>query len=187
MGTRETRYNYYDILNVPMWAETDDIRASYKRLALKHHPDKNTNNPDATAFFQTIQAAHSALTDPLERSAYDEHLCMYLDFALHEFREKKKVVKEDLHNEVQNLVERHRIIEAFKRLEVKEENECKNKNGQKHDCPLCPWALRARHEAAAKYFRDVIAMKEDELASLKAEINKMKININAVKAREYKR
>ncbi|KAJ4854240.1 ankyrin repeats (3 copies) domain-containing protein [Trichoderma breve] len=170
MNAHEARPDYYDILKVPVWAETDEIRTSYKRLALAHHPDKDPNNPNATAFFQSIQAAHSTLTDPAQRSAYDREVYMDLDFALHRFRERKKEIKEHLRINIQNEVARHRVIEYEKRTES----------------PSCPSARRIKHEAASKKFKDVIVMQENQLASLKAEINKMKVTMNAMLARGYK-
>ncbi|KAL6690769.1 DnaJ domain-containing protein [Trichoderma pleuroticola] len=75
MNAREAKPNYYDILKVPVWAETDEIRTSYKRLALMHHPHKNRNNPNATVFvWVKIEAAHSTLSDPVQRSAYDRDM-----------------------------------------------------------------------------------------------------------------
>jgi curved DNA-binding protein CbpA len=46
--------DYYEILGVQQSAGKDAIRASYKRLALLHHPDRNPNNPKATAQFQLV-------------------------------------------------------------------------------------------------------------------------------------
>ncbi|KAL6902612.1 DnaJ domain-containing protein [Trichoderma evansii] len=63
--------DYYEILGVLQSAGKDDIRASYKRLALLHHPDRNPNNPEATAQFQLIEAAYSTLFDPKRRHKYD--------------------------------------------------------------------------------------------------------------------
>ncbi|QYT03020.1 J domain-containing protein [Trichoderma simmonsii] len=170
MNAHEAKPDYYGILKVPVWAETDEIRTSYKRLALAHHPDKDPNNPNATAFFQSIQAAHSTLTDPAQRSAYDREVYMDLDFALHRFREKKKEIKEHLRINIQHEVARHRLIEFEKEMES----------------PSGPSARRINHEAASKKFKDVIVMQENQLASLKAEINKMKVTMNAMLARGYK-
>ncbi|EHK48110.1 hypothetical protein TRIATDRAFT_133039 [Trichoderma atroviride IMI 206040] len=63
--------DYYEILGVLQSAGKDAIRASYKRLALLHHPDRNPNNPKATAQFQLIESAYSTLFDPDRRRVYD--------------------------------------------------------------------------------------------------------------------
>ncbi|KAL7902167.1 DnaJ domain-containing protein [Trichoderma sp. TUCIM 5745] len=63
--------DYYQILGVLQSAGKDAIRASYKRLALLHHPDRNPNNPKATAQFQLIESAYSTLFDPDRRRLYD--------------------------------------------------------------------------------------------------------------------
>ena len=49
-------------------ATLDDVKSSYKRLALKYHPDKNSS-PDATAKFQEIGSAYKAIIDHIERPA----------------------------------------------------------------------------------------------------------------------
>jgi curved DNA-binding protein CbpA len=46
--------NHYDVLQVPKIATDSEIRDSYKRLALLHHPDKNAGDPEATIRFQEV-------------------------------------------------------------------------------------------------------------------------------------
>ncbi|XP_022098254.1 hsp70-Hsp90 organizing protein 1-like isoform X2 [Acanthaster planci] len=56
------RAKAYDILGVPRGASEADVRAAYKRLALKWHPDKHANDEAATEKFQEISAAYKYLT-----------------------------------------------------------------------------------------------------------------------------
>ncbi|XXN19743.1 MAG: J domain-containing protein [Candidatus Hodgkinia cicadicola] len=62
----------YEILGVSKTASDADIRAAFKLLALKHHPDRNLNNPEATKRFKEINEAYSILKDPKTRAQYDE-------------------------------------------------------------------------------------------------------------------
>ncbi|PON28132.1 molecular chaperone DnaJ [Trichoderma gamsii] len=71
MAPGQVTGDYYEILGVLQSAGKDAIRTSYKRLALLHHPDKNPNNPKATAQFQLIESAYSTLFDPDRRRIYD--------------------------------------------------------------------------------------------------------------------
>jgi len=58
-----TREEACDILDIPDDADHDLIRTSYKRLALKWHPDKHDNSKESTAKFQEISVAYKRLTD----------------------------------------------------------------------------------------------------------------------------
>jgi hypothetical protein len=55
-------------------ATLDDVKSSYKRLALKYHPDKN-DSPDATAKFQEIGTAYKAIVDHIERPTPEPSWC----------------------------------------------------------------------------------------------------------------
>ena len=48
-----------------------DIKRAYKKLAVKHHPDKNRDDPDAENRFKDIQEANETLSDPQKRERYD--------------------------------------------------------------------------------------------------------------------
>lgn len=61
----------YTALGVPHDATPKDIRKAYRDLALKLHPDRNRDNPDATAQFQAIQKAYELLSDPETKRLYD--------------------------------------------------------------------------------------------------------------------
>lgn len=63
--------DYYEILGVPRTASIDEIKAAYRKLAKKHHPDLN-KSPDATEKFKEINEAASVLGDPKKREAYDQ-------------------------------------------------------------------------------------------------------------------
>ncbi|OTA06130.1 hypothetical protein A9Z42_0068640 [Trichoderma parareesei] len=71
MAPSQATEDYYKFLGIPQAAGTDAIRASYRKLALKYHPDRNPNNPQATAQFQLLEAAYSTLFDPERRRVYD--------------------------------------------------------------------------------------------------------------------
>lgn len=64
--------SYYDILGVTPTASVEEIRKSYRRLALRWHPDKNQNNlAEATRRFREISEAYEVLSDAERRSVYD--------------------------------------------------------------------------------------------------------------------
>ncbi|PPQ95427.1 hypothetical protein CVT26_008448 [Gymnopilus dilepis] len=74
IGTQERPLDteYYDILGVPVTATTDDIKKAYRRLAIKHHPDKNPSDPHAEERFKAIAIAYQTLSDPALRKKYNE-------------------------------------------------------------------------------------------------------------------
>jgi molecular chaperone DnaJ len=63
--------DYYEILGVTRDAAEADIKKAYRRLAMKHHPDRNPGNPDAEAHFKEAKEAYEVLTDKEKRAAYD--------------------------------------------------------------------------------------------------------------------
>ncbi|KAJ9294753.1 hypothetical protein DTO271G3_6673 [Paecilomyces variotii] len=72
MSQAKSCHDYYQILEISQKADIESIKANYKRLARLKHPDKNLNNPNATAEFQLIQEAYSTLKDPVSRKQYDD-------------------------------------------------------------------------------------------------------------------
>ncbi|KAI5864832.1 DnaJ-domain-containing protein [Durotheca rogersii] len=77
-----THLNHYRTLEVDRAASQQELTASYRRLALIHHPDKNPDNlQEATVKFQQIQQAYDTLSDPVERSRYDARACRGSDDA----------------------------------------------------------------------------------------------------------
>lgn len=65
---------HYDVLAIPRDAIDGDIKKSYRKLALKLHPDKNPDNiEECTKKFHLVQQAYEVLIDPQERAWYDKH------------------------------------------------------------------------------------------------------------------
>jgi molecular chaperone DnaJ len=62
----------YDVLGVSKDADLQEIKAAYKKLAVKHHPDKNPDDPEAHAKFQEVSNAYEILSDPEKRRRYDQ-------------------------------------------------------------------------------------------------------------------
>ncbi|MFZ5438175.1 MAG: DnaJ C-terminal domain-containing protein [Patescibacteria group bacterium] len=66
-----TKRDYYEILGVTKTASQPEIKAAYRKMALKYHPDKNKEK-DAEAKFKEINEAYQILSDDKKRQAYDQ-------------------------------------------------------------------------------------------------------------------
>lgn len=63
--------DYYQILGVARDASAEDVKKAYRKLAVKHHPDKNPGDPKAEETFKEIAEAYEILGDPEKRGRYD--------------------------------------------------------------------------------------------------------------------
>ena len=65
--------DYYEVLGVNRDASDEDIKKAYRKLAMKHHPDRNPDNPKAEEHFKEAKEAYEILSDAQKRAAYDQY------------------------------------------------------------------------------------------------------------------
>jgi molecular chaperone DnaJ len=65
--------DFYEILGVNRDASEDDIKKAYRKLAMKHHPDRNPDNPKSEEHFKEAKEAYEILSDGQKRAAYDQY------------------------------------------------------------------------------------------------------------------
>ena len=66
-----SKRDYYEVLGVSKDASSDDVRRAYRQAALKNHPDRNPDDPNAEARFKEATEAYSILSDDEKRQMYD--------------------------------------------------------------------------------------------------------------------
>lgn len=67
-----SKRDYYDVLGVDRGASKDDIKKAYRKIALKNHPDRNPDNPEAEAIFKEASEAADVLLNEEKKTRYDQ-------------------------------------------------------------------------------------------------------------------
>ena len=70
-GKFMAKRDYYEVLGVSNDASSGDIKKAYRKLAVKFHPDKNPDDPEAEENFKELGEAYEVLMDDQKRAAYD--------------------------------------------------------------------------------------------------------------------
>jgi molecular chaperone DnaJ len=65
--------DYYELLGVNRTASPDDIKKAFRKLAMQHHPDRNTGSKESERKFKDLNHAYDILKDPDKRAAYDRY------------------------------------------------------------------------------------------------------------------
>ncbi|MCL9776005.1 MULTISPECIES: molecular chaperone DnaJ [Vibrio] len=68
-----SKRDFYEVLGVGRDASERDIKKTYKRLAMKYHPDRNQGDESAADKFKEVKEAYEILTDPQKKAAYDQY------------------------------------------------------------------------------------------------------------------
>ena len=67
-----SKRDYYDVLGVDRGASKDDIKKAYRKIALKNHPDRNPDNPEAEVIFKEASEAADVLLNEEKKTRYDQ-------------------------------------------------------------------------------------------------------------------
>src|SRR3972149_3470349 len=68
-----SKKDYYEVLGVNRDASDEEIKKAYRKLAMKHHPDRNPDNPKSEEHFKEAKEAYEVLSDAQKRAAFDQY------------------------------------------------------------------------------------------------------------------
>jgi molecular chaperone DnaJ len=67
-----SKRDYYEVLGVDKSTPKDELKKSYRKLAMKYHPDRNPDDANASEKFKELSEAYEILSDDQKRQAYDQ-------------------------------------------------------------------------------------------------------------------
>ncbi|KAJ3329115.1 hypothetical protein HDU76_008580 [Blyttiomyces sp. JEL0837] len=122
-STESSDVDFYQLLNVAVTSTVQEIKIAYRKTALKYHPDKVGNNPEAVEKFITLTRAVEILSDPQKRTAYDnEHKARLAKKEKFEKLDKKRRLdREDLERRENEYAKRQRnepTDESLRKAEI---------------------------------------------------------------------
>ncbi|MDA3962287.1 MAG: DnaJ domain-containing protein, partial [Planctomycetota bacterium] len=68
-----SKRDYYEVLGIAKDASADEIKRSYRKLAMKYHPDRNPDDAEAEKNFKEAAEAYEVLSDDDKRQRYDQY------------------------------------------------------------------------------------------------------------------
>src|ERR1700760_900035 len=72
-ATANVKIDYYEVLEVERTVSDGELKAAYRKMAMKFHPDRNPGDTAAEEKFKACSEAYQVLSDPNKRAAYDRY------------------------------------------------------------------------------------------------------------------
>ena len=72
MNSTMAKRDYYEVLGVGKSSAADEVKKAYRKIAIKYHPDKNPDNPEAEEKFKEAAEAYEVLSDGQKKQKYDQ-------------------------------------------------------------------------------------------------------------------